>query len=53
MKTPKEKLIEWLERQVEKEKEKWNSGFTNEYYRWCDLRDKVEEYLNEICYKHF
>ena len=45
MKTPKEKLIEWLERKVEAEKDKWDSGMKNEYFAWCDLRDKVEDFL--------
>ena len=46
MKSPKDKLIEWLERKVETEKDKWNSGMKNEYFAWCDLRDDVEEFLN-------
>lgn len=46
-KTPKEKLIEWLERNVEKEKDKWNCGMKNKYFAWCDLRDKVEDFLND------
>lgn len=45
MKTPKDKLIEFLERQVEKEKDKWNSGIKNDYFAWCDLRDDIEDYL--------
>lgn len=45
MKTPKDKLIEWLEKQVEKEKDKWDSGMKNNYFQWCDLRDKVEDFL--------
>ena len=53
MKTPKEKLIEWLEKQVETETDKWNSGFKNEYYRWCDLKDAVEEMLEETVWREF
>lgn len=45
MKTPKDKLIEFLERNVEKEKDKWNSGMKNEYFAWCDLRDDIEDCL--------
>lgn len=47
MKTPKDKLIEYLERKVESEKDKWNSGLKNDYFAWCDLRDKVEDFLND------
>ena len=43
MKTPKDKLIEWLEKQTEKDK--WDSGMKNNYFQWCDLRDKVEDFL--------
>lgn len=45
MKTPKEKLIEFLERNVEREKDKWNNGMKNDYFAWCDLRDDIEDYL--------
>lgn len=47
MKTCKEKLIEWLEKLVEKEKDKWDSGMKNHYFEACDLRDKVENFLYE------
>ena len=38
----KDKIIEYCERLVETEKDKWNSGMTNQYYRACELRDIVE-----------
>ena len=34
MKTAKEKLFEWLEKQVAKEKDKWLSGMKNHYFEW-------------------
>ena len=43
--TPKEKLIEWLKKKVENEKDKWTSGLKNDYFAWCDLRDKVEDLI--------
>lgn len=46
MKSCKERLIEWLERNTEKEKDKWNSGMKNQYFEMCDLRDLVEDFLN-------
>lgn len=47
MKTPKEQLKEWLNKKVHNEGDKWNSGMKNQYFAWCDLKDKLEDYLNE------
>lgn len=34
--TPKEETLEWLKKQVDKEKEKWEVGSKNKYISWDD-----------------
>ena len=45
MKTAKEKLFEWLEKQVAKEKDKWLSGMKNHYFEWEYLLQNAEDNL--------
>lgn len=41
MKTPKEQVIEYVEKRYQKEKEKWNDGLRNQYFEWEDVRNKL------------
>ena len=41
MKTPKEQVIEYVEKRYQKEKEKWESGLRNQYFEWEEVRDQV------------
>ena len=41
MKTPKEQVIEYIEKRYQKEKEKWNDGLRNQYFEWEEVRDQV------------
>ena len=41
MKTPKEQVIEFVEKRYQKEKEKWESGLRNQYLEWEDVRAKL------------
>ena len=41
MKTPKEQIIEYVEKRYQKEKEKWNDGLRNQYLEWEDVRDNI------------
>ena len=41
MKTPKEQVIEYVEKRYQKEKEKWESGLRNQYLEWEDVRAKL------------
>ena len=41
MKTPKEQIIEYVEKRYQKEKEKWNDGLRNQYLEWEQVRDQV------------
>ena len=41
MKTPKEQIIEYVEKRYQKEKDKWESGLRNQYLEWEDVRDKL------------
>lgn len=41
MKTPKEQVIEYVEKRYQKEKEKWNDGLRNQYLEWEEVRDQV------------
>ena len=41
MKTPKEQVIEYVEKRYQKEKEKWNYGLRNQYFEWEDVRNKL------------
>lgn len=41
MKSAKEQVIEFIQKQYDKEKEKWNSGLKSNYYEW-------EEIIGEI-----
>ena len=34
MKTPKEQVIEYVEKRYQKEKDKWESGLRNQYFEW-------------------
>ena len=34
MKTPKEQVIEYVEKRYQKEKDKWESGLRNQYLEW-------------------
>ena len=41
MKTPKEQVIEYVEKRYQKEKEKWSDGLRNQYLEWEEVRDQV------------
>ena len=41
MKTPKEQIIEYVEKRYQKEKDKWESGLRNQYLEWEEVRDQV------------
>ena len=41
MKTPKEQIIEYVEKRYQKEKEKWIDGLRNQYPEWEEVRDQV------------
>ena len=41
MKTPKEQVIEYVEKRYQKEKEKWESGLRNQYLEWEDVRNQL------------
>ena len=53
MKTPKEQIIEYVEKRYQKEKEKWNDGLRNQYLEWEEVRDQVfQEQDNSNLYEH-
>ena len=41
MKTPKEQVIEYVEKRYLKDKDKWESGLRNQYLEWEDIRNKL------------
>ena len=41
MKTPKEQIIEFVEKRYQKEKDKWNDGLRNQYLEWEDVRNNI------------
>ena len=41
MKTPKEQVIEYIEKRCQKEKDKWDSGLRNQHVEWEEIRDQV------------
>ena len=41
MKTPKEQIIEYIEKRYQEEKDKWESGLRNQYLEWGDIRDHL------------
>ena len=41
MKTPKEQIIEYVEKRYQKEKEKWNDGLRNQYFEWEEVRNQL------------
>ena len=41
MKTPKEQVIEYVEKRYLKEKEKWSDGLRNQYLEWEDVRNQL------------
>lgn len=41
MKTPKEQIIDYVEKRYQKEKEKWSDGLRNEYLEWEDVRNQL------------
>lgn len=41
MKTPKEQIIEYVEKRYQKEKDKWESGLRNQYFEWEDARNQI------------
>lgn len=41
MKTPKEQVIEFVEKKYQKEKEKWNDGLRNQYFEWEDIKTQL------------
>ena len=41
MKTPKEQVIEYVEKRYQKEKDKWESGLRNQYFEWEEVRGQL------------
>ena len=41
MKTPKEQVIEYVEKRYQKEKDKWNDGLRNQYLEWDDVKNQI------------
>ena len=41
MKTPKEQVIEFVEKKYQKEKEKWDDGLRNQYFEWEDVKNQI------------
>ena len=41
MKTPKEQIIEYVEKRCQKEKDKWESGLRNQYLEWEEVRNQL------------
>ena len=41
MKSPKEQVIEYVEKRYQKEKDKWDSGIINQYFEWEEVRNQV------------
>ena len=41
MKTPKEQVIEYVEKKYLKEKDKWESGLRNQYFEWEDVKNQL------------
>ena len=41
MKTPKEQIIDYVEKRYQKEKDKWESGLRNQYLEWEDVRNQL------------
>ena len=41
MKTPKEQVIEYVEKKYLKEKDKWESGLRNQYLEWEEVRNQL------------
>ena len=41
MKTPKEQVIEYVDKRYQKEKEKWNDGLRNQYLEWEDIKNQI------------
>ena len=41
MKTPKEQVIEYVEKRYQKEKEKWSDGLRNQYLEWEDIKNQI------------
>ena len=41
--TPREKVWKYIETNLQKEKEKWESGLKSDYLKWLDLKEDLEE----------
>ena len=53
MKTPKEQVIDYVEKRYQKEKDKWESGLRNQYFEWEEVRDQIfQEQDNTHLYEH-
>ena len=52
MKTPKEQVIEYVEKRYLKEKDKWNDGLRNQYFEWENVRNQLfQDQDNTYLYK--
>ena len=47
MKTPKEQVIEYVEKRYQKEKEKWNDGLRNQLFQEQD-NSNLYEHIREL-----
>ena len=41
MKEPKDQVVEFINKKLSKEKDKWECGLKNQYYRWLDLKESL------------
>lgn len=41
MKEPKDQLAEFINKKILKEKDKWECGLKNQYYKWLDLKESL------------
>lgn len=44
MKTPKQQIIDYVEKRYQKEKEKWSDGLRNQYLEWEDVRNQLFQF---------
>lgn len=49
MKTPKEQVIDFVEKKYQKEKEKWNDGLRNQYFEREDVKSQIFQVQDNSC----
>ena len=48
MKCAAEKLKDYIIKQVEKERDKWNSGMSNQFFEWDDLYCQLADDIDKL-----